>query len=231
MKSSPRRAHGFTLVELLVALTISGMLLALLSQEFHMVTRQWETRFENQLEQQHLVRHVFLVGRSIEGMVPFVLFDETPRRHLTPLFSGEPDAMMWVTVNPVWQQAPALATLHISDSQQDGVAHWEYREAPLSEMFSASSEVVFGRQMLKLWPVSGQKFRYLGHATIEERLGFSAELGSTTQPPEPEWHATYEGLETQQLPRAISLGDYPDGRELLVINVPTNDLYYLRQED
>ena len=195
-----------------------------------MITRQWETRFERQLAQQQLVRHRFLVERSIEGMIPFIAFDDASNRGRAPLFLGEPDAMTWVTVSPIWQSSLALATLRIGRLQHDGVAYWEYREAPLQEVFAWPTEVDFSRQELILWPVSEQRFNYLGYTTIEQRLYFDASLGAGMVP-ELVWHTTYKGLDTLQLPRAISLGE-PSGEEvLLIVNVPSNDLRYLKFDD
>lgn len=214
---------GFTLMEVLIALTISGLLLALLSQAFFMVTRQWESRFDLQYRAIEEARLQMLVEQSLARMVAYIPPDEAAQRLRTPLFDGSTQSMTWVTAAPLVTEGMAMASLKIGDVE--GESFWVYQESPVidtSEPASGVSTEVSKEKstQLVLWPAAGQVIRYLGYSTLEQRL--------EEEQQGPEWVEVYSATRSRQLPRAVQIYVAETGRLITAVTVRNTDLRYLQ---
>ncbi|HSA82842.1 MAG TPA: prepilin-type N-terminal cleavage/methylation domain-containing protein [Geminicoccaceae bacterium] len=92
------RAAGFTLVEILVALTLLGLLMAALFSGVQLGVRAWETSEERLDESSRLTTvQGFLRERLAEA---YLREDFDPRANTPPAFAGEPDRLSFVTLMP-----------------------------------------------------------------------------------------------------------------------------------
>ncbi|MDM8569013.1 prepilin-type N-terminal cleavage/methylation domain-containing protein [Thiotrichales bacterium HSG1] len=105
---------GFTLLELLIALTLSTMVILLLAVGMNIVMTDWErsdNRLENSLDK---VLILLNIERALEGAYPHTYFHEDDNKKYI-FFEGEEESMAWVsTVSPgrhlglqIWQLSPS----------------------------------------------------------------------------------------------------------------------------
>lgn len=92
------RAAGFTLVEILVAITLLGLLMAALFGGVQLGVRAWEASEERLDESSRLTTvHGFLRERLAQA---YLLEQLIPRADPLPAFAGEPDRLSFVTLMP-----------------------------------------------------------------------------------------------------------------------------------
>jgi prepilin-type N-terminal cleavage/methylation domain-containing protein len=217
----PVKARGFTLIEVLIALTISGLLLALLSQAFYMVTRQWEDRFIVQVKAIEQVHKKFLLERSLAGMVPMLGADAKSIRFRLPQFSGSADSMQWITAMPVLLGDSGVAQAELSHVEHNGEQYWQYYERPLGRSLEADN-VTPSVSRLMLWPVEEEQLAYLGYVDIVQRL---TEVDKREAPV---WRSEYRADESGQLPLGVSIRHRSTADLTLVVVIPHTNLAYLQ---
>lgn len=97
-RTAPSAASGFTLVELLVALTLLGLLMVALFGGLRLGARAWEVSGERLDDTSRLqVIHEFLRTRLSQAY-PLEITDRTNEPRLA--FRGRPDALSFVTLLP-----------------------------------------------------------------------------------------------------------------------------------
>ena len=108
------KKNGFTLLELLIALTLSTMVILLLAVGMNVVMSDWErsdTRLENSLDK---VLVLLNIERALEGAYPHTYLDKDDNKKYI-FFEGEEESLVWVsTVAPtrhpglqIWQLSPS----------------------------------------------------------------------------------------------------------------------------
>ncbi len=104
---------GFTLLEMLVALTIFAMLMAILYEGFYSTFKLWN-KGEKRVYQIERMKNVFnLIRKQIISIYPVQPVEENieenlpqgavgvPRSNLPPFFRGDSQNMMFVTMSPI----------------------------------------------------------------------------------------------------------------------------------
>ncbi|MEN8216311.1 MAG: prepilin-type N-terminal cleavage/methylation domain-containing protein [Pseudomonadota bacterium] len=106
--------RGFTLLELLIALTLSTLVMLMLAMGMNVVLKEW-TRSSNRLEDSlDKVLVLLQIERSLEGGFPHTYWDSDENKKYI-FFEGEEEKIAWVsTVSPgrkpgftVWQLLPS----------------------------------------------------------------------------------------------------------------------------
>ncbi|ABA57269.1 general secretion pathway protein J [Nitrosococcus oceani ATCC 19707] len=168
-----RHRQGFTLVELLIAMTLVGMILVILFSALRLSTRSWEAT-EKRLAAVEKVRAIEgLFRRQIREQK--LLFYSDPERGQVATFAGTPNTMQFV--------APLLTRLGL------GGLYWI--------IFEVIQEGGESRLVMRWWP-----YRPAGQQEVEEREEevllkavetatfsyFGREVGGTI----PEWRGHWE---------------------------------------
>lgn len=115
-----RPARGFTLIELIVALSIVGALLVVAFGGLRVAVASWN-RADSRIEtQQHARSLTLTLGRALSGTYPY---REARRQGETPvlLFHGEADRIEFVTqATPFPTPIPVAFTAIVLEMQDDG---------------------------------------------------------------------------------------------------------------
>lgn len=190
-----KRAAGFTLVEVLIALTLTGLLVVVLFSGFRVGIRSWQAVERHTARVEESRQLSGLLYRQLGQVLPVVL---TPEGQFSqPGFRGEETRLRYVA--PLSLSAGSLPYLFELESQwqgQPGV--WArfapYREDQSIEAMLAGTEFVQISKTLKL------SFRYFNSETS------------------PEWVSEYA---LEQLPQlvAVQLSGADQAWPLLVLSV------------
>lgn len=154
-------AGGFTLLELLIALSIVGALLAIAFGGLRVGIAAWNQGEDRAEFQQHTRGLTQIVGRAIGGAYPYRgPLAETPERRL--LFRGSEDQIAFVTQAPPFpMDVPAAFTavvIALEDDPQQGGRALVVRQRILPNREPFTRAVVALRDPA----IQGLEIRYLG---------------------------------------------------------------------
>ena len=180
--SRARRAEdGFTLLELLLALTLVGALLAITFGGLRVGLASWRQGEDRSEVQQHARSLVQVLGRTVAGTVAYV---GEVKEGSAPvlLFQGEREGIGFVTADPPFPSSISVAftavSLGVDKGEKPGLA---IRQKPLpnTEPLARPAPVLVDATVQSI------KFRYQRDAGA--------------------WEDTWEGDKEKALPRAVEI--------------------------
>jgi prepilin-type N-terminal cleavage/methylation domain-containing protein len=196
------KVKGFTLIEMLIALAIFGMVVGIASYGFSLFSRHWEGRLGRFQQSQDQLQRLDLVVAALENTLPYVVRDASGAPGF--YFLGREEGLTLLTMNPVFA-AGSIAVIRVF-REPAGNGKWNllYEEAPLAgqKLRLASQVLPFSHRMIVLRDVPDLGFRYFGWRSLERRVAVAdaPELGY-----EPEWATEFDGLVLNMHPQRIAL--------------------------
>jgi len=195
----PRRNRGFTLVELLISITILSLVIGLASYAFSLFSRHWETpRRGFQLAVADLQR-LDLVVRALGDAIPWAV--RTDQNGLGLYFLGREEGLTLVTASPVFATGTPAVIRVFREPAGNGRWRLVYEEASLSTVLlrQSSQELPFNRRMTVLSDLQAMRFSYFGWPSIDARA-VAADTGARA-----EWSNDFDGLARLQQPLRLRL--------------------------
>jgi prepilin-type N-terminal cleavage/methylation domain-containing protein len=196
------KVRGFTLVELLIAMAILGMVIGIATYGYSLFMRHWEGqlgRFDATLAQ---AQRLDLVFAAMENTLPWVVRDQ--RGNPGFYFLGRDQGLTLVTSRPVFTPDDMGVIRVFREPDANGTWQLVYEEAPLGDelLRDAGQTLPFQHRMVVLRGVLSLEFSYFGWESLEKRMQAteSPELGIV-----PQWVAEYDGLERRQHPQRIAM--------------------------
>ena len=172
-----RAQAGFTLLELLVALTLSVLLLTVLAAALHQVGGDWN-RMQGRLDKRlDLALGLLQVERALQGALPHFYRDEDNQALL--YFEGDASSLSWVsTVSP--NRDPGFVAWYLDGTvgeEDEGVLLRlapAFTDSPEERLEEAESRVLIpgyaaSFQYLEQDPADPEKQEWLDEWSAEER--------------------------------------------------------------
>ncbi|MES9942449.1 MAG: prepilin-type N-terminal cleavage/methylation domain-containing protein [Candidatus Thiodiazotropha sp. 6PLUC2] len=202
-----RRSHGFTLVELIIALVLMSLIMVLLFSGLDLGRRSWQTTAATSERQSNQRLAFDFLQRSISGMYNETLATE---EGLEPLFFGSEDLLRWV--GPTAAQAgpggASLFRLELLGKEEEKLLllkRWLYHPEVLEEEPEAGRD--WRASLASEWTPADQDvatIRYsehlLLHGLTEVELAY---YGSLQRGIPDEWHREWQ--DSEKLPRMIRI--------------------------
>ena len=177
--------RGFTLLEILVAMTLLGIVMVLLFGGLRLGTRAWERGDERSEELARLEVVQGFIRRHLSQAYPLVVSDSRGERRIS--FVGRPDTLEFTTLMPAHLGAGGFHRLVLSVAA-DGAGK---RLVLRRRLFQPGVEDSPGRpgaedehESVLLERISGAAFSYYGATEANE---------------EPEWRDAWEGAQSPPL--------------------------------
>ncbi|HEW97343.1 MAG: hypothetical protein DRR16_21460 [Candidatus Parabeggiatoa sp. nov. 3] len=115
-----QKSTGFTLLELLIALTLSTLVMLTLAIGMNIVFKEWN-RSSNRLDDSLKKVLVLLqIERALEGAFPHTYKDSDENKHYI-FFEGEEEQLTWVSTVSPGRQAGLTAWQLLPDEKEKGV--------------------------------------------------------------------------------------------------------------
>jgi prepilin-type N-terminal cleavage/methylation domain-containing protein len=193
------RSKGFTLVELLISITILSLVIGLASYAFSLFSRHFETPrrgFQGAVAE---LQRLDLVVRALGDAIPWAVKTDGNRFGL--YFLGREEGLTLVSASPVFSTgAPAVIRVF---REPAGNNRWRlvYEEASLATVMlqAANQELPFSKRMIVATNLPSLRFSYFGWSSADARA-IAADSGLQA-----EWSAEFDGLVRLQQPLRVSM--------------------------
>jgi prepilin-type N-terminal cleavage/methylation domain-containing protein len=194
--------RGFTLVELLVAIAIFGLVVGVASYGFSLFSRHWDGRRGDFERAQGEYQRLDLVNTALQDTLPWVVRGE--KGALGFYFLGREEGLTLVTDSPVFSPGrPAVIRL-FREPETSGSWKLVYEEAPLDKVLLRRADQVlpFSYRMVVAQGLSKIEFRYFGWESLDVRL---AAADNPEPGRQPGWSGEFDGILRHQHPQRIGL--------------------------
>lgn len=197
------RVRGFTLVELLISITVLSMVIGIATFAFSLFSRNWQGKTGDfELAAGQLQRVELLNGVIRDAAAWFVTSGQT-KDSFGFYFLGRDEGMTFVTESPLFDPQ-GLAVVRVFREREASNRSWRlvYEEAPLRGVLlrEAAQTLPFQHRLVILEGLASLEFRYFGWRSMTARAeGIETGLMS------PEWFTEYDGVVRQQQPMRIGV--------------------------
>ncbi len=210
--ATPRALKGFSLLEMLVAMTVLSMVIGISTYAYSMFIRQWDGHLGRFDEAQAQYQRLEWLAAALEDTLPYVVRDDEGA--LGFYFLGRDEGLTLVTMSPIFGVGePALIRVFREPDEGDA---WRlvYEEAPFAGTLLAHADqrMEFRHRLVIARRLPLPVFRYFGWADLRSRVTVDESLSA-----ERSWFDEYDGLVRQFHPEKIELRL---GRDVAVFQFP-----------
>ncbi|MEJ2602777.1 MAG: prepilin-type N-terminal cleavage/methylation domain-containing protein [Gammaproteobacteria bacterium] len=217
--AAPRAIRGFTLVEMLVSLTILSAVIGMATYSYSFFMRYWDGRLGRFAEAQAAYQRLDWLAAALQDTLPYVVRDEAGG--IGFYFLGRDEGMTLVTMSPIFSVGrPALVRVF---REPDGSGAWQlvYEEAPFGDRLLANADqrMDFRHRLIVKRGLPEPRFRYFGWRDLPSRA-MAEDFAGTAR----NWYTEYDGLVRRQHPEKIEL---TLGGASTVFRIPSRSDYLL----
>lgn len=220
-----RRLSGITLVELLVAMTVTTLVIAIASLAYARFSGDWDGRLGRFEDARADYQGLSMLLEALSGGLAWVVRDAGGEPGF--YFLGREEGMTMVTLSPIFADGYPAVIRVFRERQEDeaGELRWKlvYEEASLREqaLRDAGQRLPFEARMVLARDLGELSFEYYGWPSLESRL-----MADDDPQARKAWFSEYDGLQTRQQPERLRLRI--DGGSA-VLNLPAQGREVLNQ--
>ena len=189
--ATPRALKGFSLLEMLVAMTVLSMVIGISTYAYSMFIRQWDGHLGRFDEAQAQYQRLEWLAAALEDTLPYVVRDDEGA--LGFYFLGRDEGLTLVTMSPIFGVGePALIRVFREPDEGDA---WRlvYEEAPFAGTLLAHADqrMEFRHRLVIARGLPLPVFRYFGSTDLRSRSR--------------SWFDEYDGMVRHYHPEKIEL--------------------------
>lgn len=220
-----KRSSGFTLVELLISMTILSMIMLLGSWSFSLFTSKWEGRLGHFSQSVSQAKDLILLNDIVSSIIPYVYLSSNKPAYY---FRATPTELYGVTQSSIFHPESPVAFKMTVETNSDASKYLLYQEAELGVIASKES-INYTHEKVLVEQAEGIHFAIFGWENVDKKMASEDPLSA--QGLKPLWHDKYDSADSSLMP--ISVAIYWDGSEILlpVINDQGGWLTRLAQGD
>jgi len=210
--ATPRALKGFSLLEMLVAITVLSIVIGISTYAYSLFIRQWDGHLGRFDEAQAQYQRLEWLSAALEDTLPYIVRDD--QGQLGFYFLGRDEGLTLVTMSPIFNVGePALIRV-FREPDEDDTWRLVYEEAPFAGtlLVRADQRMDFRHRLVIARGLPRPVFRYFGWASLGSRLTIE-----DASPERRSWFAEYDGLRRGFHPERIELRL---GSDTAVFDVP-----------
>ena len=204
MRNYLSKTHGFSLVELLVAITILSMTILISNQAFSFFMQRWNGelgRFNNELA---LIKTSILVSETLNSIVPYLV--NLPDGSKGFYFEGNRNGFVAVSQQSIADPETAAVVRLSAVQDKQGLFTLLYEEWPMQhDILKAHNQFIpFSVPIVIQSGLKDIRFQYFGESVANNNDLTSLDEDSQNRNVK-KWYDNYNGLDTLRQPLKIEI--------------------------
>ncbi len=195
--------RGFTLVELLIAMSIMLAMLVLAATAYQLYTDSWQRDLSKIERSYQNFRYNELLLDAMQAILPLAVTDQGSRAYY---FLGREEGFTAVTYSAIFNSGYPAVIRVFRETNDDGSYRLVYEEASLQHIVLKSAEqtLPFSRRQVILNDLSDLSFSYFGWKDIDLRMAAMGDI-NVSLTAKPEWFDEYDAISRRLHPQKIKI--------------------------
>ena len=202
--------RGFTLIELMISISILSLLLFTGSYAYSMLSERWNKELGQFSKVFQEAKNLELLQRSLEGTHPFVLIDND--KHASLLFIGGSDSVLAASRYTLHQEH-GMEIFRLSSIMKDnGLIDLVYQSVSANDIFLThpTQEIIFSNKFVLLSNLQSIDFSYYGFSHLDKiavisKICIHYSISSSSSSASPQWYSSYSGLDSKLMPEKVKV--------------------------
>jgi len=194
-----QNTNGFTLIELMIAISILSMLLFTGSYTYSLMSQRWNKELGTFSTSAKIAKNLTILQRLIEGVQPYVVIDN--KKSPSFFFIGDETSLLAVSRAGIFSgDYPEIFRLTTIENS-NGLVDLVYQSASTENvlLIGTDQEINFTKKLVLFNNLEKVEFRYYGWNNLSEKSN-SSENGKHKN-----WLPNYSGINKQLTPELINL--------------------------
>ncbi|MBU0912812.1 MAG: hypothetical protein KKF22_09770 [Gammaproteobacteria bacterium] len=205
--AKPTIKSGFSLVELLLALSIMFAVLVLAATAYQLYTSSWKRDLSKIEQSYQRLRFNELMLDALQGIIPQSVTEASGSNKIGFYFLGREEGFTAVSASPIYNvQAPAVIRI-FREQNENGSLRLVYEEASLAQqpLIYSTQELPFSYRKILLDNLTSLEFSYYGWLNRQARVDAMADIADIATEIQKGWFTEYDGLVRQFHPEQIRI--------------------------
>lgn len=200
--------RGFTLVELLIAMSIMLAMLVLAGTAYQLYTASWQRDLSKIQQSYQDFRYTELLLDAMQGILPLAVTDDGRQAYY---FLGREEGFTAVSYSPIFNSGFPAVIRVFREANASGGYRLVYEEASLQQVVlsSAAQNLPFSQRQIIYNEISDLTFSYYGWKDIATRMAAVGDVDVSIKNA-PAWSEQYDALNRRLHPEKIriQLGEF-----------------------
>ncbi|WDE13267.1 prepilin-type N-terminal cleavage/methylation domain-containing protein [Thalassomonas haliotis] len=194
-----QKARGFTLIELMIAVTILSLLLFTASYTYSLMSTRWNKELGEFSSSARIAKHLELTQKLLEGIQSYVVRDKTDNPFF--FFIGHSNSLLAVSQAGLFSgEYPEVFRLTVVE-KENGLVDLIYQSLSTERFLLTRTEQVidFSRALVLFTDVESVDFNYFGWRHYNDKSN-RQQRGKNES-----WRSQYSGIDSQYMPSKLQL--------------------------
>ena len=204
------KAKGFTLIELMIAISILTLLLFTGSYSYSLLSERWNKELGQFSQSAQTYKHLELLQSLLEGVQPYVVVDSNQKP--TFFFIGDSNSLLAVSRSGLFSgEYPEIFRLSIVN-QANGKVDLIYQSASTEQLLLKGTDQSFSftHQLVLFSNIDKVQFNYFGWSHLYDKNT----IGKSNK--KAQWFERFSGIDNQIMPEKYSLTLTQIGQDLSI---------------
>lgn len=192
-----KKNYGFTLIELMIAISILSLLLFTGSYSYSIISERWNKELGNYSKSSNDIKNLERTQRLLEGIQPFVVVDSKSKPSF--FFIGDKDSLLAVSRAGLFSNEFPEVFRFTSIKNKNNLFDLVYQSRSTEGFLLLGTEqsIEFTNQITLFENLDSIVFNYFGWSSITVK-NFSSNEGQ-----QPKWFDKFSGIDNQLMPDKI----------------------------